>query len=291
MAPDSWRGLYEHTLAEVKAGTIPLARLDDAVRRILRVKLRLGLFEQGKPSAQPLAQRAGEVVGSPAHRALARRAVRESLVLLKNKGGLLPLDPRKRILVAGDGADNISKQNGGWTLTWQGTGLSQCRFPRRHLDLGRHPAAGRGGRWSRGAVAGRALHAQARRGHRGVRRGSLCRVPGRPAQPGLPSGRRPRPDPDPPPARAGHPGGGGVPHRPSAVGEPRDQCRRCLRGRLAAGQRRRGRRRRAAAYRATVPSRTISTASWPTPGRARRCSRRRTSGSPATIRSSPSATA
>lgn len=129
MAPDSWRGLYEHTLAEVKAGTIPMARLDDAVKRILRVKLRLGLFEQGAPSTQPLAQRAAAVVGSPAHRALARRAVRESLVLLKNKGGLLPLDPHKRILVAGDGADNISKQNGGWTLTWQGTGLSNADFP------------------------------------------------------------------------------------------------------------------------------------------------------------------
>lgn len=129
MAPDSWRGLYQHTLAEAKNGTIPMARLDDAVKRILRVKLRLGLFEQGKPSDQPLARRAGEIVGSAAHRALARRAVRESLVLLKNHGGLLPLDPRKRILVAGDGADNISKQNGGWTLTWQGTGLSNADFP------------------------------------------------------------------------------------------------------------------------------------------------------------------
>lgn len=129
MAPDSWRGLYQHTLAEVKAGTIPMTRLDDAVKRILRVKLRLGLFKQGMPSSQPLARRAKDIVGSKAHRALARRAVRESLVLLKNKGGLLPLDPHKRILVAGDGADNISKQNGGWTLTWQGTGLSNTDFP------------------------------------------------------------------------------------------------------------------------------------------------------------------
>jgi len=129
MAPDSWRGLYEHTLAEVKAGTIAPARLDDAVRRILRVKLRLRLFEQGPPSSLPLAQRAGEIVGSPAHRALARRAVRESLVLLKNNHGLLPLDPRKHLLVTGDSADNISRQNGGWTLTWQGTGLSNADFP------------------------------------------------------------------------------------------------------------------------------------------------------------------
>nr|WP_235186614.1 exo 1,3/1,4-beta-D-glucan glucohydrolase [Dyella japonica] len=129
MAPDSWRGLYEHTLAEVKSGAIPMARVDDAVARILRVKFRAGLFEAGAPSTQPLVQKAGEVVGSPAHRAIARRAVRESLVLLKNNGGLLPLDPRKRILIAGEGADNISRQSGGWTLNWQGTGLKNADFP------------------------------------------------------------------------------------------------------------------------------------------------------------------
>jgi len=129
MAPDSWRGLYEHTLAEVKSGVIPMARLDDAVARILRVKFRAGLFESGAPSTQPIAQKAGEIVGSPAHRAIARRAVRESLVLLKNNGGLLPLDPRKRILIAGEGADNVSRQSGGWTLNWQGTGLKNADFP------------------------------------------------------------------------------------------------------------------------------------------------------------------
>jgi beta-glucosidase len=129
MAPDSWRGLYEHTLAEVKSGAIPMARVDDAVARILRVKFRLGVFEAGLPSQQPLAKRSGEIVGSPAHRALARQAVRESMVLLKNERGLLPLDPRKRILVAGDAADNISRQSGGWTLTWQGTGLANKDFP------------------------------------------------------------------------------------------------------------------------------------------------------------------
>lgn len=128
-APDSWKGLYKNTLAEVKSGVIPMARVDDAVTRILRVKLRLGMFEAGLPSSNPLAVRSAQVVGNPAHRALARRAVRESLVLLKNNGGVLPIDPRKHILVAGDGADNISKQNGGWTLTWQGTGLTNANFP------------------------------------------------------------------------------------------------------------------------------------------------------------------
>ncbi|RDI97986.1 1,4-beta-D-glucan glucohydrolase [Dyella solisilvae] len=129
MAPDSWRGLYEHTLAEVKSGAIPMARVDDAVARILRVKFRAGLFEAGLPSAQPLAAKSAEVVGSPAHRALARRAVRESLVLLKNNDGVLPIDPRRHLLLAGDAVDSVSRQSGGWTLNWQGTGLKNEDFP------------------------------------------------------------------------------------------------------------------------------------------------------------------
>jgi beta-glucosidase len=128
MAPDSWKDLYANTLEQVRSGAIPMARLDDAVRRILRVKLRAGLFEAGKPSTRPLAGRY-EVLGSPEHRAVARQAVRESLVLLKNTNRTLPLRPNLRVLVAGDGADDIPKQNGGWTLTWQGTGVSNEHFP------------------------------------------------------------------------------------------------------------------------------------------------------------------
>lgn len=128
-APDSWKGLYIHTLAEAKSGVIPMSRIDDAVTRILRVKMRLGMFSAGAPSNNPLEKASASVIGSAAHRALARRAVRESLVLLKNQHHLLPLDPRKHILLAGDGADDISKQNGGWTLTWQGTGLKNADFP------------------------------------------------------------------------------------------------------------------------------------------------------------------
>ena len=127
MAPDSWRELWTNTLAQVKSGEIPMERLDDAVRRILRLKMRLGLFEAGKPSTRPNAGRF-DLLGAPEHRALARRAVRESMVLLKNDG-VLPLDPRKRILVAGDGADSIGKQSGGWSLTWQGTGTTNADFP------------------------------------------------------------------------------------------------------------------------------------------------------------------
>ncbi|SOD54489.1 exo-1,4-beta-glucosidase [Pseudoxanthomonas wuyuanensis] len=128
MAPDSWKGFYESTLAAVKAGTIPMERLDDAVARILRVKFRLGLFEAGKPSARALGGKF-ELLGAPEHRAVARQAVRESLVLLKNQGGVLPLDPRKTILVAGDGANDVGKQSGGWTLNWQGTGTKRSDYP------------------------------------------------------------------------------------------------------------------------------------------------------------------
>jgi beta-glucosidase len=128
MAPDSWKGLYENTLREAKSGEIPMQRLDDAVRRILRVKFRSGAFEAGKPSSR---QYAGQykLLGAPEHRAVARQAVRESLVLLKNANHVLPLKPSMNVLVAGDGADNIPKQSGGWTLTWQGTGVTNEQFP------------------------------------------------------------------------------------------------------------------------------------------------------------------
>ncbi len=125
--PD-FKALYANTLAQARSGEIPAARLDDAVRRILRVKLRAGLFERKRPSSHPLAGRF-DLVGSPAHRAVGRQAVRESLVLLKNEGGLLPLTPRANILVAGHAADSISQQAGGWSITWQGAGLPNADFP------------------------------------------------------------------------------------------------------------------------------------------------------------------
>lgn len=127
MGPASWKGLYASTLAATKSGRLSMDRLDDAVRRILRVKLRAGLFEAGKPSARPLAGRY-ELLGAADHRAAARQAVRESLVLLKNDG-VLPLRAGAHILVTGDGADNVAKQSGGWTLTWQGTGTRPEHFP------------------------------------------------------------------------------------------------------------------------------------------------------------------
>ncbi|MEO6102488.1 MAG: glycoside hydrolase family 3 N-terminal domain-containing protein [Pseudoxanthomonas sp.] len=128
MASDSWKGFYETALAAVKAGKISEERLDDAVRRILRVKFRLGVFDAGKPSQRAVGGKF-ELLGSPEHRAIARQAVRESLVLLKNNGGVLPLSPKQHILVAGDGANDVGKQAGGWTLNWQGTGTTRSDFP------------------------------------------------------------------------------------------------------------------------------------------------------------------
>lgn len=123
MAPDSWKGLYDNTLAQARSGEIPMARLDDAVRRILRVKVKAGLF-----GPRPLEGRL-DLVGAPEHRAVARRAVRESLVLLKNNGGVLPVRGSARVLVAGSGAQDFGKQTGGWTLSWQGTGNRPSDFP------------------------------------------------------------------------------------------------------------------------------------------------------------------
>lgn len=128
MVPEDWKALYTNTIDQVEQGIIPVARLDDAVRRILRVKLRAGLFEVGKPSLRPLAAEAS-IVGHPDHRAVARQAVAESLVLLKNNENILPLNAASRVMVAGDGANDIGKQAGGWTLSWQGTVNANDDFP------------------------------------------------------------------------------------------------------------------------------------------------------------------
>ncbi len=128
MVPEDWKGLYENLLVQVKDGTIPMARLDEAVRRVLLVKLRYGLLGKPKPSARALGGK-WELLGAPEHRAVAREAVRKSLVLLKNEG-VLPLKPSANVLVAGTGADSIPLQSGGWSITWQGGGdLTNADFP------------------------------------------------------------------------------------------------------------------------------------------------------------------
>jgi len=123
MAPDGWKELFHNTVAEVKAGKIPMARVDDAVRRILRTKVKLGLFDPARPYAGKL-----DLVGNAAHRAIGRQAVAESLVLLKNEG-VLPLRANAHILVAGADADDIGQASGGWTLSWQGDGNTNADFP------------------------------------------------------------------------------------------------------------------------------------------------------------------
>ncbi|WP_430540092.1 glycoside hydrolase family 3 N-terminal domain-containing protein [Pseudoxanthomonas mexicana] len=124
MVPDAWKPFIANTIAQVKSGQIPQARIDDAVTRILRVKLRARLWDH-KPSASQFAGKPESLV----HRDLARRAVRESLVLLKNDGGALPLKKGQRVLLVGKSADSISNQTGGWSLTWQGTDNTNADFP------------------------------------------------------------------------------------------------------------------------------------------------------------------
>ncbi|MEM9839721.1 MAG: glycoside hydrolase family 3 N-terminal domain-containing protein [Pseudomonadota bacterium] len=128
MAPDSWKGLYNSTLKHVKSGRIPMERLDDAVRRILRVKVASGVFEKGAPSTRPFAGDES-LLASAEHRDVARRSVRQSMVLLKNNDNALPIDGGQTVLVVGDGASSISKASGGWTLSWQGGGIANDQFP------------------------------------------------------------------------------------------------------------------------------------------------------------------
>ncbi len=140
MVPDDWKAFIANTIGQVKAGEIPMSRIDDAVSRILRVKLRAGLFGKS-PSQNAYAGKDAALQ----ERELARRAVRESLVLLKNEGPALPLARGSKILVVGKSADNISNQTGGWSLTWQGTDNTNADFPHADSILeGIRAAAGTG---------------------------------------------------------------------------------------------------------------------------------------------------
>jgi beta-glucosidase len=126
MVPDDWKQFIVATVDDVRAGRIPMSRIDDAVSRIIRVKLKSGLFE-ASPAAGPHPN--ADVLSSFAVRELAREAVRKSLVLLKNEGGVLPLKRQGRILVVGKGADSLPMQAGGWSLTWQGDQTTTADYP------------------------------------------------------------------------------------------------------------------------------------------------------------------
>jgi len=130
MVPDDWKALLDNLVAQVNDGTIPMNRLDEAVGRVLRLKMRLGLLDAdaARPSARA---NAGDysLLASPDHRAIAREAVAKSMVVLKNNG-VLPIRQGARVLVAGSAADDIAQAAGGWTLTWQGGGeLDNSYFP------------------------------------------------------------------------------------------------------------------------------------------------------------------
>ena len=124
MVPENWKDLYRNTLRQANNGEIPMERLDDAVKRILIVKERLGLFKGKMPSNSPFSE-----VGSQRNRDIARQAVRESMVLLKNNNNVLPIQKGKKVLVVGSDANSLRTQTGGWTLDWQGTNNQNSDFP------------------------------------------------------------------------------------------------------------------------------------------------------------------
>jgi beta-glucosidase len=119
MVPTKYKEYIADLKQLVEEGTVPMARIDDAVTRILRVKFAMGLMD---PKRSQLADRGlHKAFGSAEHRQVAREAVRQSLVLLKNQNQVLPLKKTAaRIHVGGKSADNIGNQCGGWTIDWQG---------------------------------------------------------------------------------------------------------------------------------------------------------------------------
>lgn len=118
MVPENWKLFIDHLINHVELGTVSIARINDAVRRILSVKVASGLLDKPAPSKRPYS--GGKDFGSAAHRKLACTSVQKSLVLLKNDKDILPLSKQTRILVSGRNADCIGSQCGGFTLIWQG---------------------------------------------------------------------------------------------------------------------------------------------------------------------------
>ncbi|MCJ2376285.1 exo 1,3/1,4-beta-D-glucan glucohydrolase [Vibrio sp. ZSDZ34] len=123
-----WIEVYHTALKDIHSGKIPMTRIDDAVTRILRVKMRAGLWDKPMPSQRSLAGKQS-VLGCLEHREVAREAVRKSMVLLKNKDQLLPLSSKQKIILTGSAADDLQKQSGGWNLTWQGDENTLDDFP------------------------------------------------------------------------------------------------------------------------------------------------------------------
>jgi len=128
MVSEKWKELIDHLKIHIRRGSVAMERIDDAVLRILMVKFAYSLFDKPRPADRFWSNH--ESFGGQEHRAVAREAVRKSLVLLKNDGPVLPLDKRARIFVAGKNAHNKGNQCGGFSLTWQGLSGNE------HLDGG-----------------------------------------------------------------------------------------------------------------------------------------------------------
>ncbi|WP_141789186.1 glycoside hydrolase family 3 protein [Oryzihumus leptocrescens] len=147
MEPNAYQSFETTLLDEVHAGRVPTSRIDDAVSRILTAKFELGLFEHPFTDRTDLPD-----IGGPAHRAVARRAVAESQVLLANHHRTLPVRPGAHLYVAGSNADDIGNQAGGWTMTWQGG--SGATIPGTTILDGLRQGAGAGNvTWSQDASA------------------------------------------------------------------------------------------------------------------------------------------
>ena len=128
MITNQWKDFYYNLIDQVKKKIVPIERIDDAVTRILRVKYKIGLMDAPKPSERFLSGDLSQLA-SLEHRLVAREAARKSMVLLKNKNGVLPLDLKKRIVVVGKSADKIQNQMGGWSLSWLGRDHENTDFP------------------------------------------------------------------------------------------------------------------------------------------------------------------
>lgn len=141
MVSENWKGFIHFLKELVEEGEVDPQRIDDAVSRILRVKLKYNLFEKPRPKDRYWSGHSS--FGSSAHRDVAREAVRKSMVLLKNDNNVLPLKKDARILVAGKNADDVGHQSGGFTIAWQGVSDSDKyykAFPENITSSGYHSA-------------------------------------------------------------------------------------------------------------------------------------------------------
>jgi len=127
MVPNEW-SFTDDLLALVKEGAVPMSRIDEAVRRILRMKLELGVFENNDPDPAMIAN-----IGAPAFQAVSKEAATEAITLLKNDRGLLPLAKSSKVFVTGPTADYLPSMYGGWSFTWQGT--EQAMYPKDRKTL------------------------------------------------------------------------------------------------------------------------------------------------------------